>query len=397
VTFAVAVSAVSPGVGTPTGVLTFTDGVAELGTANLNNGVASFSSSALAVGSHSVTVSYSGDSSFLASMSTALTQVVNKAGTATGSSSLTNLSVFGQLVTVTASVGTVGPGVGIPSGTVTFTDGATVVGTAALSNGSATFTTGTLGVGSHSITASYGGGGNFLGSASGAVTQLVSKASTTTTITSVSPNPVVVGQPVKVSFSITPNAPGGGMLTGTVTVSDGAGASCVATLPATSCSLTSATVGSRTLTATYSGDASFSASWGTSAQRELVTYVFTGFFSPLAPAGTLFNPSNSGTGTLGHGIPIKWSLQDGVGNPSPPEFDGCSRGDFESNLLGSNPPGKQPFSICRRAAPKAGALSELVQVNSSSTGTRQPASPAVAIPSCCSLMTGRPRRRRPSF
>ena len=315
VTFAVAVSAVSPGVGTPTGLLTFTDGVAELGTANLNNGVASFTSSALAVGSHSVTVSYSGDSSFLASMSTALTQVVNKAGTATGISSLTNLSVFGQLVTVTASVGTVGPGVGIPSGTVTLTDGATVVGTAALSNGSATFTTGTLGVGSHPITASYGGGGNFLGSASGAVTQLVSKASTTTTITSVSPNPVVVGQPVKVSFSITPNAPGGGMLTGTVTVSDGAGASCVATLPATSCSLTSATVGSRTLTATYSGDASFSASWGTSAQQELVTYVFTGFFSPLAPAGTLFNPSNSGTGTLGHGIPIKWSLQDGVGNP----------------------------------------------------------------------------------
>jgi hypothetical protein len=46
----------------------------------------------------------------------------------------------------------------------------------------------------------------------------------------------------------------------------------------------------------------------------LVTYVFTGFFSPLATAGTFSNPSNSGTGNLGHAIPIKWSLQDGTGN-----------------------------------------------------------------------------------
>jgi len=155
------------------GTVTFTDGVTVLGTATLSNGTASVTTSALTVGSHTITVSYAGDTNFLAGVSTALTQTVNKAVTATGVSSLTNPSVFGQPVTLTAIVSAVAPGAGIPSGTVTFTDGVTVLGTATLSNGTASFTTGALGVGSHSITASYGGSGNFLGSASGTLTQVV--------------------------------------------------------------------------------------------------------------------------------------------------------------------------------------------------------------------------------
>jgi hypothetical protein len=51
---------------------------------------------------------------------------------------------------------------------------------------------------------------------------------------------------------VTVVAPGSDVPTGTVTVSDGAGASCTATVPATSCSLTSLATGSHTLTATYS-------------------------------------------------------------------------------------------------------------------------------------------------
>jgi len=121
-------------------------------------------------------------------------------------------------------------------------------------------------------------------------------------------------QPVKPSFSVMVNAPGSGRPSGTVTVSDGAGATCAATLPATSCSLTSTTVGSNTLTAAYSGDSNFAGSSGTSTQQEVVNYLFTGFFSPLVSAGTFSHPSNSGTGNLGHAIPIKWSLQDGAGN-----------------------------------------------------------------------------------
>ncbi len=313
-TFTVTVSAVSPGVGTPTGLITFADGATTLGTDNLNNGAATFTSSALAVGSHSITASYAGDSSFLASVSTALPQVVSKAGTSMGVSSLTNPSVFGQPVSLTASVGTLAPGAGVPSGTVTFMDGSSSVGTASLISGTASFTSGALGAGSHSITATYGGNGNFLASASGALAQIVSKANTTITISSISPNPVLAGQLVKVSFTITPNVPGGGTPTGTVTVSDGAGASCIVTLPGTSCSLTSASVGLKTLTATYTGDANFVGSSGTSTQQEVVTYLFTGFFSPLSLASTFSNPTNSGAAKLGNAVPIKWSLQDGSGN-----------------------------------------------------------------------------------
>ncbi len=50
------------------------------------------------------------------------------------------------------------------TGTVTFMDGAVVLGTGFLSNGVATYTTSALSVGDHYITASYDGDGNFYGS-----------------------------------------------------------------------------------------------------------------------------------------------------------------------------------------------------------------------------------------
>ena len=51
-------------------------------------------------------------------------------------------SVFGQAVTLTATVIAVAPGAGTPAGSVTFRDGTTVLGTGTLSSGGvATFTT----------------------------------------------------------------------------------------------------------------------------------------------------------------------------------------------------------------------------------------------------------------
>src|SRR3979409_1120111 len=71
-----------------------------------------------------------------------------------------NPSALGQAVTFTATVkpasGTV-----TPTGTVTFNDGATVLGSGPLSGGTATFTTSGLGAGVHSITAVYGGDASF--------------------------------------------------------------------------------------------------------------------------------------------------------------------------------------------------------------------------------------------
>ena len=60
------------GSGAPTGTVTFTDGSNTLGTATLSSAQATFSTSTLTVGTHSITIAYSGDANFLPSTSSAL-------------------------------------------------------------------------------------------------------------------------------------------------------------------------------------------------------------------------------------------------------------------------------------------------------------------------------------
>ncbi|MGA2880751.1 MAG: Ig-like domain repeat protein [Bryobacteraceae bacterium] len=62
---------------TPTGSVTFKDGTTTLGSVTLSGGVAEFSTSALAVGVHSITAVYSGDFNYVGSTSPVLTQTVN--------------------------------------------------------------------------------------------------------------------------------------------------------------------------------------------------------------------------------------------------------------------------------------------------------------------------------
>ncbi len=75
------VNAASPGSGTPTGTGTFYDGSTTLRSASLGGtGTASFTTSSLSVGSHSIQVSYyGGDADFKASTSAVLKQVVQAA------------------------------------------------------------------------------------------------------------------------------------------------------------------------------------------------------------------------------------------------------------------------------------------------------------------------------
>jgi hypothetical protein len=172
VTFTATVKSVTSG--TPTGTVTFKDGASTLGTAGLNgSGVATFATSSLSVGGHSITVAYSGDAHYNASTSTTLTQTVNKASTTTTVASSLNPSTHGQSVTFTA---TVTPAFGgSPSGTVTFKDGATALGTGALNTTThkATFTTSSLSIGTHRITAVYGGDTDVNSSASPKLSQVV--------------------------------------------------------------------------------------------------------------------------------------------------------------------------------------------------------------------------------
>ena len=83
--------------------MTFKDGATTLGTGTLNaSGQATFTTSSLALGSHSITAVYGGGGAFTPSNSPVLTQTVGQAATTTAVSSSPNTSAFGQAVTFTA-------------------------------------------------------------------------------------------------------------------------------------------------------------------------------------------------------------------------------------------------------------------------------------------------------
>ncbi|MDP3752142.1 MAG: Ig-like domain repeat protein [Polaromonas sp.] len=230
----------------PSGTVTFMDGATTLGTGTVNGGAATLSTSSLAVGSHSITAVYGGDTNNAASTSAALAQVVSQGATTTTVTSSANPAVPGQAITLTANV--TGNN---PSGTVTFMDGATTLGTGSINSGTASFSTNTLAAGSHSITAVYSGDANNAGSTSAALAQQVTLPTSTTTVSS-SANPAAQGQALTLTATVIGSNPGG-----TVTFRDGAVTLGTGTLNAGTASLSINTLaaGSHSITAVYGGDA----------------------------------------------------------------------------------------------------------------------------------------------
>src|SRR5438477_2682326 len=246
------------GSGTPTGTVTFNDGAIVLGPGSLNGGTATFTTSGLGAGVHSITAVYGGDASFASSTSPVLMQTVNKAASSTSVVSSNNPSNLGAAVTFTATV--TSSATSIPTGTVTFQDATTTLGTGTLSGGTATFTTSGLGTGTHSITGIYGGDANFTGSTSPILTQTVSKAASSSAVVTSSNNPSIIGTAVTFTASVT--SPVTGTLTGTVTFQDGASALGTGTLSGGTATFTTSglTAGTHSITAIYGGDANFAGS-----------------------------------------------------------------------------------------------------------------------------------------
>jgi hypothetical protein len=190
--------------GLSTGYVTFLQGTTVLDTTPLVNGKAKFTTSFAIPGTYWVAATYSGSTSYLGSTSQALSQKVKslKATTNTVITSSDLRSIFGQVVTFTATVTSViGP---IPNGeTITFRDGGgAVIGTGVLKHGTAKLSTAALPTGTHLICADYPGDGTFAGSISPALTQLVQPANTRTTITS-SPNPSRKSQTITLTATVT--------------------------------------------------------------------------------------------------------------------------------------------------------------------------------------------------
>jgi hypothetical protein len=172
-----------------TGTVDFTDTFNEVPTSlcsgvPLDNGMATCTTSILAVGTHDQLVAqYSGDGQFDGSQGTDTPpQVVEQALTTTVvAADPPSPSMFGQSVTFTATV--TGMNGGIPTGTVDFFDnqnpipGCTgVVVVAQMSGSNAICQTGTLSIGQHSICAFYNGDSNFQGSSSCAPYEVVPAA-----------------------------------------------------------------------------------------------------------------------------------------------------------------------------------------------------------------------------
>ena len=158
--------AVSTGTANPTGSVTFTDDGMPIGTSTLTTtgGVTSTSMlvTTLPLGVSSIRASFGGDSYFGASASGTTPITVSPATTVLSLGGSDDPSTSGQPVTFTASVfPATGSG---ETGAVRFSYNGTIIGSALVSNGEATLTTATLPIGTGSVTATYGGDANFVGS-----------------------------------------------------------------------------------------------------------------------------------------------------------------------------------------------------------------------------------------
>lgn len=264
--------------------VTFHQGGTPIGSGVLHTGVAQLTTGTLGAITTQLRATYGGDAHLPGSTSAAVAQVVNKATTTTALTSSLNPSLYGQAVTLTA---TVTPRFGgIPNGSVTFRDGASVLGTVYCS-GKSTLVVSKLTFGSHAVTATYSGSSTYLSSTSTAVPQNVGAAATTTTLT-VNPSTSVYGQSVRLTATVKSAT---AATTGTVTIKNGVNVVGTGVLSAAGLfvlTLANLPVGTNSLTAVYGGNANFKPSTSTAS---LVTVTQA---KPTLVLQSSSNPSTKG-------------------------------------------------------------------------------------------------------
>jgi hypothetical protein len=203
----------------------------------LTGGSATFTITTPTAGDHTLAANYVAQNGFLGS-------------TANGT-----LVVNGAPLTITASGGTMTYGGPVPTITPSFSPfvlGQTAATALTTQPTCSTTATSASPVATYPSTCSGAVAPNYaITYAAGSV--VVGKATSTTAILTNLPNPSILGQIVTIRYAVTPQFVGSAV-TGTVTVGATSGESCTATPAAGACTITFATGGTRTLTATYSGD-----------------------------------------------------------------------------------------------------------------------------------------------
>ena len=175
----------TPGAGIiPTGTYTFTDSLnggtaTTLASGTLDaSGEASYTTSTLATGVHTIAMVYGGDANFTGSTSGAFTITVPAAPLTANTTALTVVntsSTYGGAISGSVTV-TPSSGTGTPSGTVTLKSGATTLGSCTLSGGTCAFSLTGVAAGAQTLTASYSGDTTFAASTSAGVAINVARA-----------------------------------------------------------------------------------------------------------------------------------------------------------------------------------------------------------------------------
>ena len=305
------------GNGPPTGSVQFLDGANILANQPISaDGVSSFSTAALAIGSHIITATYNPTGSFIAA-SANLTQTVTGLATSVALASSANPANPGQSVAFTATITNTSSISATPSGSITFFDGTTALATLPISainstTATASFSISTLSVGSHTISAAYTSAG-LLSSVTANLTQVGNPPPSSTTLTA-APNPANYGQSVTFSATVTATSSGSASPAGNIVSTDGASVLSTQPLQPSGTSTASAqfttaalTPGSHPITASYAATAALAAS--SASLTEVITGVATtaALSSSLNPApyrqpvtftASISSPSGAPSGTI---------------------------------------------------------------------------------------------------
>ncbi len=254
----------------PTGNVQFFDGNNSLASVTLLNAQASYTTSTLSGGNHTIVAEYSGDSTWPSTQAN-YRQTVNAPLTLTLATSPASL-VYGQAVTLTANIAaTVPSGFAMPSGQVAFGlaranrfSPPLPLGATALVSGAATLQVNSLAVGTNTIVAQYSGDATW-SPVTATINVVISPASTSVNI-SMAP---VSGQ-VVLSSAVAPVAPGAGTPTGSIQFVDTSSKTTIASAnlseaksSATLSAVVAATALGRPIAAVYSGDGNFKGSAST--------------------------------------------------------------------------------------------------------------------------------------
>jgi len=231
--------------GTPIGMVTIT-GADTNCTITLAGGSGSCDVLFNTAGTRAITATYSGDGYYESSSDTASHTVSKGSTTTTITADTPDPSAPGQTVAVSVSVSGAGTA---PTGTVAIT-GANSNCTITLSGGIGSCNVVFNTAGTETLTATYNGDTNYLGSLG--TESHSAKYGTTITITSDTPDPSIIADTVTVSVTV---SGGSGTPSGTVVIT-GADTNCTITLVggSGSCTVTFSATGTFTLTATYNGD-----------------------------------------------------------------------------------------------------------------------------------------------